>query len=460
MTTPRIVIAGTHSGTGKTTIVMGIAAALKAREMSVQTFKTGPDYIDPGFHSAASGRPCRNLDSMLLEKDPLLELFHRGSEGSEISIVEGVMGLFDGATGVDDRGSAASLARLSETPVVLVVDARSMARSAAAVVRGFASFDPSVSVEGVIFNRIGSPRHFEMVKEAVESTTEVKVLGYLPRDEALALPERHLGLIPAWERDDFSSYLEHLAGLVENNVDLDALLSLARKARPFPSHRSELFPYPSVPKRIDVAVAMDKAFHFYYQDNLDILTHMGANLVPFSPIDDEKIPPEASALYIGGGFPELFAPALETNLSMREDVKKKAEEGMPILAECGGLMYLVEAIETPEGKVHSMAGVFPGRMSMGKRLRALGYCDGETLMDTLLGPKGKRIRGHVFHWSSYDGPDDAPIALRLSKGDRTTEEGLAKNNVLASYLHIHFGSDRTVPESFLETALRWQEKRA
>lgn len=458
MTFPRIIVAGTHSGSGKTTVVMGIASALRKRGLEVQTFKTGPDYIDPGYHSVASGRPCRNLDSMLIDKDPLLELFHRSSRGADLSLVEGVMGLFDGATGLDDRGSAASLARISRTPVILVVDARAMARSAAALVHGFATFDRSISVAGVVLNRIGSPRHYEMIKEAIESSTKVTVLGYIPRDDSLTLPERHLGLVPAWERD-LAPGLDRLGQLVEEHIDLDKLLDLARSAQDYPEHETRLFPPTQPLERVKVAVAMDRAFHFYYQDNLDILSHLGADIVPFSPMEDRSLPDGTSALYIGGGFPELVAEELESNTSMRRDILEKAKLGMPIFAECGGLMYLVDGIETPNGDERSMVGIFPGRISMGKKLRALGYCQGETMIDTVFGPKGTTIKGHVFHWSSYQGPDDTAWALKLTKGDTSTMEGLACDKVLASYLHVHFASDLSIPRSFIRSALEWRAKR-
>ncbi|NCC97152.1 MAG: cobyrinate a,c-diamide synthase [Synergistales bacterium] len=344
---------------------------------------------------------------------------------------------------------------MSRTPVVLVVDARSMARSAAAVVHGFASFDRSVNVAGVILNRIGSPRHFDMIKEAIQSSTKVAVLGYIPRDESISLPERHLGLVPAWERD--TTGLDRLSSLVEDHIDLDELLKIARSSEAYPEHRRDLFSAQKPRGKVKVAVAMDRAFHFYYQDNLDILSHMGAEIVPFSPLEDSSLP-EASAVYIGGGFPELTAEELESNPTMREDILKKAQLGMPIFAECGGLMYLVDRIETPDGVDRAMVGIFPGKVSMGKRLRALGYCHGETLRDTLLGPKGRGIKGHVFHWSSYEGPEDTSWALRLTKGETDTMEGLAYKNVLASYLHVHFASDLSIAESFISSALEWQKK--
>lgn len=457
MTTPRIIIAGTHSGSGKTTVVMGLGLALTKRGLRVQPFKTGPDYIDPGFHSHATGRICRNLDSMLLDKDPLLELFHRSSQDADISIVEGVMGLFDGASGLDDRGSSASLARISHTPVILVIDARAMARSAAAVVLGFNSLDPSLKLAGVIFNRIGSPRHYEMIKSAVESTTSVPVLGYLPREKNITMPERHLGLVPAWEKEGYEETEKLLTDLVEEHIDLEKIISIARSAEDFPPFRQTIFKGEPETDTVSLAIAMDDAFHFYYQDNLDLLEHMGAKLIPFSPVKDRHLPKGISAIYIGGGFPELLAEDLEANESIKQDIRDMAARGMPIYAECGGFMYLVESIEGKDGKLHEMAGLFPGRMVMKKRLRSLGYCNGEILKDTLIGPRGTSLRGHVFHWSSYEGPEDMDYALKLTKGDQVTMEGLSEGNVMASYLHVHFASTPTIPENILKKARLWRK---
>ncbi|PIE54080.1 MAG: cobyrinic acid a,c-diamide synthase [Dethiosulfovibrio peptidovorans] len=459
MSLPRLIVAGTHSGSGKTTVLMGLAAALSRLGTSVQTFKTGPDYIDPGYHSIASGRPCRNLDSRLLTQDAVLELIDRGTRGADLTLIEGVMGLFDGASGLDDRGSAASLARMSQTPVVLVLDARAMARSAAAVVHGFATFDPSVPVAGVILNRIGSPRHAEMITQAIDSASSTTVLGYIPREPLVAVPERHLGLVSAWEQDDFAASLDRLVDLVERHIHLDALMALATDVPDLPPYTTRLFAEAPKKPTVTVAVAMDRAFHFYYQDNLDLLEYQGARIVPFSPLTDSHLPQEADCLYLGGGYPELGAPELEANRCMRADILDKARQGMPIYAECGGLMYLVDRIETQDGHEHSMVGFFPGRMTLGKKRRALGYCDGQTLVDTILGPAGTRIKGHVFHWSAYEGPPHQ-AALRLIKGDGVTEEGLATANVLASYLHIHFASDPSIPKRFLEAALSWRNTRA
>ena len=458
MTIPRIIIAGTHSGSGKTTVVMGIGLALTRRGMKVQPFKTGPDYIDPGFHSHSTGRTCRNLDSMLLDRNPLLELFHRSSKDADISLVEGVMGLYDGVSGTDDRGSSASLARLSRTPVILVVDAKAMARSAAAIVLGFDRFDPSFKLAGVIFNRIGSPRHYEMIKTAVESTTDVPVLGYIPRDSRITMPERHLGLVPAWEKEGYVETERILTDLVEKHINLEGIISIARSAEDFPLFDQTIFKGEPEPADVRIAVAMDDAFHFYYQDNLDLLEHMGATLVPFSPVRDRHLPEEISAIYIGGGFPELLAKDLESNNSLKEEIRDMADRGMPIYAECGGLMYLVESMEGKDERLHQMVGIFPGRMVMKKKLRSLGYCDGLLLRDTVIGPQATSLRGHVFHWSAYEGPDDMEYALKLTKGDQVTFEGLSNNNVMASYLHIHFASSPKVPQNILKKARMWQKK--
>lgn len=457
---PRIIVAGTNSGSGKTTLVMGLAAGLRARGFVVQPFKTGPDYIDPGFHSLAAGRPCRNLDTMLLSKNQLLELFDRSARGADISVIEGVMGLFDGAEALDERGSTAHLAKLLAAPVVLVVNGKSMARSAAALVQGFARFDRRVAVQAVVLNNLGSTNHYRIIKEAVEKETGVPVLGYLPRSDDITLPERHLGLTPAVEHPQLTELTERVRLMVEEHIDMDRLFDLARSAPDLPVHSTTLFAAPATPARTRIAVALDEAFHFYYQDNLDILEHLGAELAPFSPLRDGKLPKGAGGIYIGGGFPEEFAAPLAANASLRESISSAAEDGMPLLAECGGLMYIVKRLEDRSGQVHSMAGVFPGITRMGKRLQTLGYCGGRLLRGVLPGRKGALLRGHLFHWSFYDSEgNDHIFSLSLEKNGSVLLDGLAKKNAFASYLHLHFGTNPTPARRFLERAILYTEKR-
>ncbi len=288
MSCPRIILAGTNSGSGKTTVTMGIAAALSARGLAVQPFKAGPDYIDPGFHSAAAGRPCRNLDTMLLPRGSILELFSRSTAGADIAVIEGVMGLFDGAGALDERGSTAHLAKILAAPVVLVVNGKAMARSAAALVAGFARFDRRVAVKAVIFNNLGSEGHYRILREAVETETGIPVLGYLPRSESIALPERHLGLTPAAEHGALGELTERVRRLTGEHIDVDRLVSLAGAAPDLPAFRPSLFSSPPAAEA-RIAVALDEAFHFYYHDNLDILEHLGAELLPFSPLRDRDL---------------------------------------------------------------------------------------------------------------------------------------------------------------------------
>lgn len=454
MICPRIILAGTGSGSGKTTVTMGIAAALTARGLAVQPFKTGPDYIDPGFHSAAAGRPCRNLDTMLLPRGRLLELFSRSASTADIAVIEGVMGLFDGAGALDERGSTAHLAKYLAAPVVLVVNGKAMARSAAALVAGFSRFDRRVPVKAVIFNNLGSEGHYRILREAVEAETGIPVLGYLPRCESIALPERHLGLTPAAEHRMLGELTERARRLTEEHIDLDRLVSLAGAAPDLPAFRPSLFSSPPA-ARARIAVAMDEAFHFYYRDNLDILEHLGAEFLPFSPLNDRELPAGTEGIYIGGGFPEEFAAALGENSSLREAIRTAAEEDLPVLAECGGLMYLAERLEDRQGAVHPMVGVFPGITRMGKRLQALGYCTGRLERSVLPGVKGAALKGHLFHWSLYDSEgNDHLLSLRLEKNGKVFRDGPAVKNAFASYLHLHFGTNPAPAKRFLRTAAR------
>lgn len=454
MSCPRIVLAGTNSGSGKTTVTMGIAAALSSRGLAVQPFKAGPDYIDPGFHSTAAGRPCRNLDTMLLPGGRLLELFSRSAASADIAVIEGVMGLFDGAGALDERGSTAHLAKVLAAPVVLVVNGKAMARSAAALVAGFAGFDRTVPVKAVIFNNLGSEGHYRILREAVETETGIPVLGYLPRCGSIALPERHLGLTPAAEHGSVAELTDTVRRLTEEHIDVDRLIALAASAPDLPAFRPSIFTSPPAAEA-RIAVALDEAFHFYYRDNLDILEHLGAVLLPFSLLRDRDLPARTEGIYIGGGFPEEFAAPLAGNTSIREAIRSAAEGGLPVLAECGGLMYLAERLEDRQGEVHLMAGVFPGVTRMGKRLQALGYCTGRLERSVLPGGQGTALKGHLFHWSLYDTEgNDHLLSLRLEKNGTVFRDGPALRNAFASYLHLHFGTNPAPAKRFLRTAAR------
>lgn len=432
MTVPRVVIGGVSSGVGKTTLTAGIIAALRRRGLKVQPFKAGPDYIDPGYLTAAAGRPARNLDGWLIPAGRLGWVFDRACRWADVAVIEGVMGFFDGKSGLDEAGSTAEVAKLFRAPAVIVIDVRAMARSAAAVALGFARLDPKVRVAGFILNRVASPRHLEWTRQAIEAATGLPVLGGLPDDPGLAVPERHLGLMTAAEREAVDALIARLAERVSAAVDLDRLLAIARQADPLPPPDPLTLPRPRRPVRI--GVAWDRAFSFYYEDNLDLLTELGTELVTFSPLSDPELP-DVDGLYLGGGFPELYAAELAANAGLKAALRRAVAAGMPVYAECGGLMYLAEGIRDFEGRTHPMVGVIPGVAVMG-RVR-LGYLEAETLRPSAVGPARRRLRGHEFHASDFPPPPPNRALYRiLNQPGRL--EGWVLNRVAASYLHIHF----------------------
>lgn len=502
---PRIVIAGTHSGTGKTTMTLGLILALKRKGLRVQPFKVGPDYIDPGFHTLASGIDGRNLDSVMTDESGVRELFVRSARKSDISVIEGVMGLYDGFSGDSEWGSTAHIAKILQAPVILCMDVRAMARSAAALALGYVKFDPATPIRGFVLNNVGSENHYLITKKAVEDNTGTPVVGYLPKREAIVLPERHLGLVPAWERDSLPASSEVLADLIETYIDLDKICAIAgNKSQDLRTDAPDLSPGTagvdipdftteqsgSVPEasktkleaktagaegrriftsrihfsntgRPRIGYALDDAFHFYYRDNLDILEYIGADLVPFRPTSDPHLPEGLDGLYFGGGYPELSASRLEENRSMREEVRSVAESGLPMYAECGGLMYLVDSLVTFEGDTYKMAGIFEGRVIMEKKLAALGYYRAIVRDDTPIAEKGWTIWGHVFHWSRLEGvPENQSYAFFLEKEGKTPiSDGLLSKNVLAGYFHIHFGGDVRWPERFVSFCRENAKKR-
>ena len=454
---PRLIIGAAASGAGKTLFTSLLGRLFSQKGFAVQPFKTGPDYIDPSYHSIACGRPCRNLDSCLVNENTLLELFSRSARDADLSLVEGVMGLFDGAGGLDERGSTAHTAKILNGPVILLLDVSAMARSAGAVALGYRDFDPQVKISGFILNKTASPRHLESVRAAIEDRTGLPVLGSVPRSSGLVLPERHLGLVPAWESREFRDFLDKNTELLNRSIDIDRLVDITRKISPLPDFSPEIFSCrqkdPSAAPRI--AYAFDKAFHFYYQDNLDILEQKGADLVPFSPLKDRELPKDTGGLYIGGGYPELFARELEENSDMRTAVRLAADEGMPVWGECGGMMYLMDKLTDMEGRAWDMAGVFPGKTVMKKGLRALGYYNAGLQRETWFGKPGDQLTGHVFHWSETRElkGEFGPI-FRLEKESDSPEvfitDGLYRKNCWAGYLHIHFGSNLNLVDSFID----------
>lgn len=451
-----LVIAGTQSGVGKTTVTLGLLYALRRRGLLVQPFKVGPDFIDPGHHSRAAGRVSRNLDGWMLTQDANLALFRRHASQSQVAVVEGVMGLFDGYDGLSEAGSTAQMAKWLGLPVLLVVDARAMARSAAALVHGFASFDPDLKLAGVVFNRVGGAAHLQYLKQALSQVPEVRCLGGLPRDQELAIPERHLGLTTAEDHPLEEEHLGHLAEVLEKHLDLDGLLA----SLPTLSFAPEA-PEAATAPAVRLGVARDRAFCFYYPENLELLAQSGAELVAFSPLTDRELPENLHGLYLGGGYPELFAAQLAANDGLKRSLAAQAAAGLPIYAECGGLMYLCEEIQDLEGRRYPMVGLLPLKVRMLKRLRALGYREITLTANGLLGPAGTKARGHEFHYSEIAAETGVlPRLYRVTprQGQEAPPEGFWVKNVLASYVHLHFASNPEVARQLVEHCRTYKEQ--
>ncbi len=445
----RIIMAGTHSGAGKTTITVGLLAALKRKGIKVQPFKVGPDYIDTSYHSIAAGVSSYNLDGWMMPAENLLQLFAHGMKGMDFGLIEGVMGLYDGM-GSTATGSTADIAKLLAAPVILVVDARGMAASAAAQVRGYKYFDRRLRLKGVILNNVGSARHFELIKSAIQKMTGVQVLGCLPADDAIKLPSRHLGLLPAGEVHKREEVVEKLALLIEKHIDVNQIIELGRKTKPVAPVQEEFFSNPL--EQVKIAVARDESFSFYYRSTLELLKSLGAVIENFSPLIHDRLPENARGLYLGGGFPEVFAEDLALNSSLRKDIRDKLGEGLPCYAECGGLMYLTDSIVTREGKEFPMVGFFDGKTVMTGRLQRFGYVDINFTRDNLLGKKGQTVRGHEFHYSDIEGMS-SPATYLVKSASRETRWncGYLKKNVLSAYAHIDFWGYPDLARHFLET---------
>ena len=443
---PRIVVAGTHSGVGKTTVASGLMSALSSRGLDVAPFKVGPDFIDPSYHTLAAGHPGRNLDAFLSGPGMIGPLFAHGSRDADIAIVEGVMGLFDGKSGGGELASTAHVAKLLDAPVVLVVDARAMARSVAAMVHGYKTFDPQVKVSGVILNRVGSRAHENMLRDALKPL-HVPVLGVIRRDGQIHTPDRHLGLVPVAERRaEAVRSLDVLGTVISGSINLDEVLKLARSPEPL---NAESWSPESAEVdsngRVRVAVAAGPSFSFLYRENLELLEAAGAEVVTFDPTSDEALPVGADALYLGGGFPETYAEALSANVGMRESVRDFAAVGRPVVAECGGLLYLARELDGLP-----MCGVLDATAGMTGRL-TLGYREALALTDSPLAGAGAEVRGHEFHYSTVEpGAGEWPAWDLVGRGP----EGFVAGSVHASYLHTHWAATPELPRRLVRAARR------
>ncbi len=449
---PRIVLAGVSSGVGKTTVVTGLLRVLRDQGLVVQPFKVGPDYIDPGFHEKAAGRDSYNLDTWLVPEERLISTFCTLAAGADLSVIEGVMGLFDGgAAGVS---STAHIARLLQAPVVLVMNCRSMGQSAAAVALGYREYALDVKIAGVILNQLGSDNHEQIIREAMAGIG-MPVLGALHRTDALQTPERHLGLTPVTETET-DALIAHMAETVGAGLDLAAIRSVAESAPPlFPETEETV----SEKAPVRIGVAKDEAFTFYYPTSLSALAEKGAELVSFSPLADKTIP-DVDGLLFGGGFPEMFLEKLAANVSLKASIRKARDAGMPIFAECGGLMYLCRKIFDFEEKEYEMVGLVPAVCRMQKKLQRVGYVTAKALRESILAAAGETLRGHEFHFSTME-PDasDFPWAYELigSRQKEAHREGYAAGAVLASYLHINFDGSPAAADRFLSACRAYRK---
>jgi cobyrinic acid a,c-diamide synthase len=453
-TIPRIVVAATASGVGKTTVTVGLTAALRARGLNVAAFKCGPDYLDPTYHQRALGHPSHNLDGWMMGRRAVLATFVRAAAGADIAVIEGMMGLFDGATPNRDEGSTAEIAKWLNAPVLLVADASGIARTIGAVAAGFSRFDRRLNVAGIICNRIGGRGHLDLLRD---SRPAVPIVGGLPANDELHFPERHLGLLAADDTTVPQRLIDGWGRAAAEWLDLDAILAIARAAPPLRIPAA----LDRAPKRVRarccIGVAFDAAFHFYYEDNLSRLESLGAELVRFAPTADRALP-DVDGLYFGGGYPEAAARELASNRAMLDALRAFARRGGPIYAECGGLMYLSEGIRTLDGALWPMAALIPGVAVMSPHLQALGYAEIETTADTILGPAGLKFRGHQFRYSTLE-PSDVGAAERAyivtpRWGGAAFSEGYRNASVLASYVHAHWASNPRAAEGFVRSCER------
>lgn len=459
---PRVIISASNSDAGKTAITVGLIAALRKRGYKVQPFKIGPDFIDPGYHTSAASMPSRNLDSWLMDTESIVKIFTNAACESDISVIEGVRGLYDGISPVDEFGSTAHIAKILNTPVILVANVQSITKSAAAIVLGFKCLDQEIDIAGVILNKVKNELHAKKAKESIQHFTKLPVLGTIPRSKMAELPKRHLGLIPTAEMIDLQTCMNNLRELVEAHVDLDRVVSIAQNAPDLPGSSAMKKTSEVREKgRIKIGIAMDDVFTFYYADNIDALRLGGAEIVKVNTLKDSKLPDDLAGLILGGGYPECFAPELEANVSLRNNIKRSSQDGMPIYAECGGLMYLSNSITTLDGRRHAMVGVIDGETMMTDEATSLGYVELKVTEKNPFSEAGDIFRGHEFHYSKLqDFPMDVKFCYKVlrGKGIDGGRDGILVYNTLASFAHVHVVSYPKIVTKFLDACKAYSRK--
>ncbi|HZK17902.1 MAG TPA: cobyrinate a,c-diamide synthase, partial [Clostridia bacterium] len=465
MVYPRLVIAGVHSGVGKTTIALGVMAALSKRGLKVRPYKVGPDYIDPGLHYHATGVKSHNLDSWMGRQEVLKSIFLKNSRAGDISVIEGAMGLFDGARNERLRGSTAHVALILDSPVVLVVDVKGLGRSCLPLIQGFKEFEPALNLSGVILNKAGGDFYGKTIKNSIEEELGIRVFGCLPNNRDITIPERRLGLLPAEENKELKNVLVAMADMIETQVDLDGMIEIAGLSGEGNLVADSVrgnngFTGGTGNRKVTIGVAKDRAFGFYYQDNLDYLQELGATLKFFSPLNDGGIG-GVDGLYIGGGFPEKYLDELAGNASMIASIKDAHTRGLPIFAEGEGFVYLAKKITDLGGASHPCVGLVPACVRMTKKLSALGYVTATVISDSVIADKGDTLKGHEFHYADVEGLEQEDRAFRLTggKGADNRLEGFVRGNLTATYSHYHFRSNPKAAVNFIKACLNYKKRR-
>lgn len=451
----RVMIAAPRSGGGKTMLTCGLLQLFCNRGLDPAAFKCGPDYIDPLFHRRIVGAKSGNLDLFFTDKKTLCSLLVKGSQGCGIALLEGVMGYYDGMYAASPEGSSYDVARVTGTPVILTVDARGASLSLAALIQGFAGFQADANIQGVILNRC-STSLFAYLAPFLEEQTGIPLLGYVPEDERFEIKSRHLGLVSADEIVDLKEKMQYLAETLAQTIDIEKVLEIAARSKPLSAQ-----PYESTPvafERVRLGIARDRAFSFYYEENLRMLEEMGVDLVEFSPLDDASLPVDIQGLYLGGGYPELFCHELSRNESMRQSIRQAVEAGMPTIAECGGFMYLQEGICDSDGACWPMTGVLPGTSSNQGKLKHFGYITLGALRDNLYCDKGENIQAHEFHYwhSTYNGTD---FFAQKPKRDTGWQGVVARETLVAGFPHIYFPANEGFAARFVKALMAYDKER-